>query len=78
MEKPGVSEHTKTCRGITDWSKVETLKVERRAFERKIGEVIEIQYYQTGPRDGGMNQDDGNYMTFWRPMLQYVKVKTLH
>ena len=49
-------------------------------FETKSREAIEIQYYQTGPRDGGMNQDDGNYMTtsFWKPMLQYVKTKTLH
>ena len=76
----GVSEHAKTCHGIIDWSKVGTLKVETITFERKIREAIEIQYYQTGPRDGGMNQDDGNYMTksFWKPMLQYVNTKTLH
>ena len=79
-EKSGVTEHAKTCHGIIDWSTVGTLKVESRTFERKIKEAIEIQYYQTGPRDGGMNQDDGNYMTtsFWKPMLQYVKTKTLH
>ena len=78
-EKSGVSEHTKTCHGIIDWSKAETLKVETITFERKIREAIDIQYYQTGARDGGVNQD-GGYMTtsFWKPMLQYVKTKTLH
>ena len=60
---------------------MDTLKVELKAFERKIREAIETQYYQTGPRDGGMHhQDDGDCITttFGKPMLQYVKTKTLH
>ena len=74
-EKSGVSEHSKECHGYFDWMKVKTLKIEPNDFKRKVREAIEIQYHQTGPRDNGINQDDGQYVTttFWKPLLKYVR-----
>jgi len=38
-------------------------------------EALEIQYHQCNPKYGGMNQDDGTYVTtsFWKPLLKNCK-----
>jgi len=38
----GVAEHACECDGTVDWSKVETIKVENKRFERKVREALEI------------------------------------
>jgi len=75
----GVAEHACECDGTVDWSKVETIKVENKRFERKVREALEIQNNHSNPREGGMNQDYGQYVnhTFWRPLMKHLQRKTL-
>ena len=44
-------------------------KIEKNKFDRKVREALEIQYNSCGPGNGGMNLDDGKYVTtkFWTP-----------
>ena len=48
---------------------------ETNRFERKVREVLEIQYHKCGPKKGGMNLDDGQYVTtkFWTPHFKYLR-----
>ena len=75
-ERSAVGEHSKSCHGSFNWhSKENTLKVTGHDFERKVREALEIQYHQCSPEDGGLNQDDGKYVTtkFWQPMFSYLR-----
>jgi len=73
-EKSAIAEHSNHCHGSIEWEP-NTIKVEGLYFERKVREALEIQYHQTNPKYGGMNQDDGQYVTtsFWKPLLRYHK-----
>jgi len=73
-EKSGLAEHAKNCHGQFSWNETKTLKIDANRFSRKVREAIEIQFHQTAPRNGGLNQDDGQYVTtpFWKPLLRHV------
>ena len=80
-DSSGVSFHAKTCKEGFDWENTSTLKIEDRRFDRKVREALEIQFRETSPRnEHGLNQDDGQYVTttFWKPMLSYLREKSLH
>ena len=65
--------HRKSCQAPIDWDEVITLKDESRRFERKVREALEIQRHRCGPKNGGMNLDDGQYVKtlFWTPLFTY-------
>ena len=56
---------------------MKTLKVEANRFNRKVRESLEIQYHGCGPKKGGMNLDDGQYVKtkFWTPLFRYLRNK---
>ena len=72
-DKSAISLHKMNCDGNIDWDEIETVKVERKTFDRKVREALEIQYNMCGPEKGGMNMDDGKYVTtkFWTPFFAY-------
>ena len=67
--------HRKSCPAPINWDEVETLKIESKRFERKVREALEIQKNQCGPKQGGMNLDDGQYVTslFWTPLFAFLR-----
>ena len=76
--KPGksaIATHSISCNNVPDWDNTVTLKIEPKRFERKVREALEIQRFRCGPRNGGLNMDDGQYVTthFWKPMLEYLQ-----
>ena len=75
-DRTAVAEHSKSCHGTFNWnSQQNTLKVTKHDFERKVREALEIQYHQCNPECGGLNQDDGRYVTskFWQPMFAFLR-----
>lgn len=74
-----VAEHLKTCRGNFQWNSRNTLKIEVTEYNRKVREALEIQYHESTFRNGGLNRDDGDYVTtsFWKPMLQFLRQNKL-
>jgi len=77
-QKSAIAEHTKSCDGVIEWNNQRnTIKVESRYFDRKVREALEIQYHRCNPKYGGINQDDGTYVTtsFWKPLMKYCKDK---
>ena len=70
-----IASHALSCGQVPDWENTETLKVEPKRFERKVREALEIQRLRCGPKNGGLNLDDGQYVTsqFWTPMLQFLR-----
>ena len=74
-DRSAVAEHSKNCHGYFDWlSKKNTLKVESKDFDRKVREALEIQYNRCAPADGGLNQDEGQYVKskFWKPLFSWM------
>ena len=73
-EESGAASHSRLCKEV-EWEKIETLKVERHRFDRKVREALEIQLHKSGPENGGMNKDWGDYVKtkFWLPYLSYPK-----
>ena len=59
----GVVHHAKSCKGVIDWEMATTLKREARRFPRKVREALEIQFHDSEPDNGGMNLDNGQYVT---------------
>ena len=77
-DKSAVALHSSKCtNGQIIWDKTETIKVEANRFDRKVREALEIQYNHSRPIDGGMNQDEGQYVTtkFWMPFFKFLKGK---
>ncbi|XP_065678489.1 uncharacterized protein LOC136093416 [Hydra vulgaris] len=74
-----IAEHSKNCHGNFTRNNKNTLKVEINNFNRKVREALEIQRHECSPSDGGLNQDDGGYVTtsFWKPMFRYLNEKKL-
>ena len=74
MKRSGVIVHAKQCNGEIQWEKATTVKVETNKFKRKVREALEIQYNDSEPINGGMNLDNGQYVTtkFWKSMFQYI------
>ena len=82
MKKHGqsaIASHALLNNCVPDWDETVTLKVEPKRFERKFREALEIQRWQCGPANGGLNLDDGQYVTtaFWTPMFQYLRENRL-
>ena len=76
-EKSGIVLHARKCNKGIEWETMKTLKVQPRRFDRKVREALEIQYYECGPKKGGMNLDDGQYVKtkFWTPLFKYLRNK---
>ena len=77
MKRSGVIVHSGKCDGDILWENATTVKVESNRFNRKVREALEIQYNDSEPTNGGMNLDNGQYVTtkFWKPMFKYLKGK---
>nr|XP_047140960.1 uncharacterized protein LOC124816012 [Hydra vulgaris] len=76
-----VAGHSRNYHGAFSWNKNNTVKVEEDYFKRKVRESLEIQYHQCSPNEGGLNEDDGDYVTssFWKPYYSYLRRKnTIH
>ena len=76
-----ISKHAQFCKLGYQWDKTDVLKLERKIFDRKVREALEIQYQNTSPRsEHGLNQDDGQYVMtkFWNPMLTHLQEKSIH
>ena len=74
-DKSAIALHSSSCTGQIEWDKIKTIKIEPNKFDRKVREALEIQYQECGPQKGGMNLDDGQYVTtkFWTPMFKYLR-----
>ena len=72
-EKSGAALHQRDCG--CGFAGIETIKVERNKFDRLVREALEIQYHQSGPSEGNINQDDGRYVKtkFWLPMFRSLR-----
>ena len=64
--------HQKDCR--SGFEEVQTIKIESKKFEREVRETLEIQKDASGPKEGGVNKDDGKYVNtlFWIPMMRHL------
>ena len=69
IDYSGTTQHSQKCDQCIEWESLPTLKVENNKFDRKVREALEIQYHQCGPKKGGMNFDDDQYVNtkFWTP-----------
>ena len=75
-ENSAVAAHAKDCHGHIEWnSHSNTVAIESRDFDRKVREALQIQYEHCSPKEGGMNQDNGQYVTthFWKPLFKSVR-----
>ena len=79
IDKSGIALHSSECEKEIDWENIKTIKVEYNRFERKVREALEIQYHECGPKKGGMNLDDGQYVKtkFWTPLFKYLREKQI-
>ena len=70
-----IAKHLHECGCQIDWTKSRTLKMSKNRFEREVREALEIQFHQSGPENGGMNDDNGRHLKtlFWTPMLKYLR-----
>ena len=57
------SAHSINCTGQIEWENMKTIKVDHNRFDRKVREALEIQHEECGPSEGGINLDDGQYVT---------------
>ena len=73
--KSALAFHRISCSAPIDWDNVSTLKIESRRFERKVREALEIQRHRCGPKHGGMNLDEGQYLksSFWTPLFAFLR-----
>ena len=69
-----IANHLNQCECKIEWDKSKILKVETNRFNREVREALEIQHHKSGPKNGGMNLDDGKYVktTFWSPFMKYL------
>ena len=73
-KKSGAAQHARTCPVGPLFENAETLKMEHKKFDRIVREALEIQKHRSGPKQGGINIDDGRYLNnkFWVPMMDHV------
>ena len=71
----GAAWHAKTCNA--GFEEVKTLKVDPQRFSREVREALEIQKNKSGPKEGGINKDEGKHVKtkFWIPMLNDIQKK---
>ena len=77
-EKSGIAQHSRECK--SDICEAETIAVVKNTFDRRVRETLEIQKHKSGPREGGINHDDGMYVKtkFWMPLLQDISKKEMN
>ena len=48
--------------------------MEHNKFNRRVREALEIQKHRSGPKQGGTNFDDGQYLnnTFWVSLMDHI------
>ena len=73
--KSGCAAHARICEGPIKFDEIETTKVVSNRFDRKVREALEIQLNECGPKQGGMNLDDGDYVKtkFWIPFFDKLR-----
>ena len=73
-DKSGIAAHAQTCPEEPLFSETKTIKVEHNTFNRRVREALEIQKFKAGPKEGGINKDEGMYVTtkFWLPFLRHL------
>ena len=51
-----------------------TIKPIQNKFDRLVREALEIQRHESGPKQGGINLDNGQYLntTFWVPLMATI------
>ena len=76
-ENSGAAKHAKTCKAGPNFEQTETIAVEYNTFNRRVRETLEIQKHEAGPKEGGINLDDGMYVKtkFWLPYLRNMSKK---
>ena len=74
-EKSGAAKHAKTCKAGLNFDETETIAVEYNTFNRRVREALEIQRHDAGPKEGGINLDDGMYVKtkFWLPYFRNMR-----
>ena len=74
-ENSGVASHARTCADGPLFNETKTIKVEYNTFDRRIREALEIQKHGAGPKEGGINKDEGMYVKtkFWLPFLKELQ-----
>ena len=60
-DESGVSSHSKLCKDV-EWNEIETSKVERNRFDRKVREALEIQRCKCGLNNAGINKNCRDYV----------------
>ena len=77
-DNSAVALHSRNCQGEIDFENTETVKVIYNKFDRKVREALEIQLNECGPKKGGMNFDEGQYVStkFWIPFFDQLRNKS--
>ena len=73
-DKSGAAQHARTCPVGPLFEETDTIKTIHNRFERTVRESLEIQKHRSGPKQGGINVDDGQYLktTFWVPLMNEI------
>ena len=73
-EKSGAAKHARNCPTGPLFDDTETIKIVYNTFDRRVRESLEIQKHASGPKEGGINLDDGMYVKtkFWLPFMNYI------
>jgi hypothetical protein len=76
-DNSAVALHSRNCQGEINFENTETVKVIYNKFDRKVREALEIQLNECGPKKGGMNLDEGQYVStkFWIPFFDHLRKK---
>ena len=71
----GCAFHARNCEGRIKFEEAETIKVIQNPFDRKVREALEIELNECGPKQGGMNLDEGQYVKtkFWTPFFKQLR-----
>ena len=72
--RSGIASHAQTCEESPLFDQATTIKQESNRFDRCVREALEIQKNGAMPRLGGINKDDGQYVTtlFWMPFMKHL------
>ena len=70
--RSGLASHAQTCDIGPLFDEARTIKPIQNRFDRCVREALEIQKNGAMPRLGGINRDDGQYVTthFWMPFMK--------
>ena len=73
-QKSGAAQHARTCPAGPHFENMYTIKPIHNQFDRLVREALEIQKHGSGPKQGGINLDDGKFLntTFWVPLMSTI------